>query len=154
MDNPIAGSPVAQIAFVFKDIEAAKLKFASMLGLPVPNTIYTEPGSVVNADHRGIPTDAKAKLAFFQLPNVQIELIEPISDDSAWAEGLIQNGEGFHHIAFWTENATAVDAHLKAEGMDRMQRGDMGDGQYVYYDGRPDHGLIVEVLEKVRTPLS
>ncbi len=154
MESPIAGSPVAQIAFAFRDIEAAKERFAALLGLPVPPTIYTDSGTAVNADHRGVPTDAKAKLAFFNLPNLQIELIEPIGDDSAWAEGMIQNGEGFHHIAFWTENATAVDEHLQGNGMARMQRGDMGDGQYVYYDGRPQHGMIIEVLEKVRTPLA
>lgn len=149
MESPFQNLPVAQIAFMYRDIEAAKERFAALLGQPVPPTIVTQPGDEVNADYRGTPTKAAAKLAFFHLPNVQIELIEPIGDDSAWAE----NPEGFHHIAFWVEGADQADQHLKSLGAERMQRGDMGEGQYVYYDVRKTHGMIIELLEKVRTPL-
>ena len=38
--------------------------------------------------YRGKPSDAKAKLTFFQLENITIELIEPVGENSTWKEFL------------------------------------------------------------------
>ena len=142
LDNP----KLAQVAIVVRDIAAASARWAELLGQPVPNVIETAPGLECRADYRGVPTDARAKLAFLNLGGgVQLELIEPIGEDSAWAEGLAEKGERLHHIAFHTADPQAAD---DAIGAPRSMRGDMGErGEYAYYDGAAAGlGATIEIL--------
>ncbi len=53
----------------------------------------------------------KVRTAFFTVGDIHIELLEPTSDDSPLAAFLEKKGEGFHHIAYRTDN---IDAQLAA----------------------------------------
>ena len=145
---------LAQVAIVVKDIEAAGKRFASLLGVDVPKVIETAPGNEVNLVYRGTAVTSRAKLAFLDAGPVQIELIEPIGSDCAWAEGLDEKGERVHHLAFWTENMRDAVAHLDAHGAPLIMRGDMGEGQYPYFDGQEMFGCYIELLERKRTELA
>ncbi len=46
----------------------------------------------------------KVRTAFFTVGNIHIELLEPTSDDSPIATFLGKKGEGFHHIAYHTDD--------------------------------------------------
>jgi len=52
----------------------------------------------------------KVRTAFFTVGDIHIELLEPTSDDSPIAKFLNKNGEGFHHIAYLTDD---IDGQLK-----------------------------------------
>jgi methylmalonyl-CoA/ethylmalonyl-CoA epimerase len=145
---------LAQVAIAVKDIEEARMRFAEMLGVEPPEIIVTEPGSQRNLTYMGKPSDARAKLAFFDLGGVQLELIEPIGEESAWAEGLDEKGERVHHLAFWTEDMKAAAEYLGDHGAPLVMRGDMGEnGQYAYFDGQHPFGCYIELLERNRTIL-
>ena len=146
----LGSTTVAQIAIVVNDIEAASRRWADVLGVDVPMVIVTQPGNEVEQIYRGIPSNAQAKLAFFSLGQVQLELIEPIGDSSAWAEGLRDQGEAVHHIAFWVEGMQRSADFLKSQSVPLIHRGDMGEGQYAYFDSREKLGVMVELLEKKR----
>jgi len=146
----LGSTKVAQIAIVVKDIEEARQRYATLFGLPVPNIIVTQPGSEVNLTYRGAPSNAQAKLAFFNLGQVQLELIEPMGGASTWQEGLDRKGEGVHHIAFWVEGIQKNVDFLKTQGIPMVQRGDMGEGQYAYFDAEEPLGITIELLERVR----
>jgi len=150
MNNQTLGTQtIAQVAIVVRDIEAARQRFASLFGLPVPDIIITAPGNEANMTYRGQRSDAQAKLAFFHLGQVQLELIEPIGKDSTWQEVLDEKGEGIHHIAFWTEDMQASADCLQSFGVPMVQRGDMGGGgQYAYFDAAPVFGVMIELLER------
>ena len=49
----------------------------------------------------------KVRTAFFAVGDIHIELLEPTSDDSPIAKFLNKNGEGFHHIAYRTEDISS-----------------------------------------------
>lgn len=146
----LENTTVAQIAIVVHDIEEACKRWAKILGQPVPNVIITQPGNEVNMTYRGQPSNAQAKLAFFHLGQVQLELIEPVGEPSTWKEALDKNGESVHHIAFWTEDMQASAEFLKQHGIPLVQRGDMGEGQYAYFDAQQQLGVQIELLERVR----
>ncbi|MDW8104261.1 MAG: VOC family protein, partial [Armatimonadota bacterium] len=141
---------LAQVAIVVHNIEEACQRWARILGQPVPNIITTQPGNEVHMTYRGLPSNAQAKLAFFQLGPVQLELIEPIGEPSTWKEALDQDGESVHHIAFWTEDMQSSAQFLREQGIPLVQRGDMGEGQYAYFDAREQLGVQIELLERVR----
>jgi catechol 2,3-dioxygenase-like lactoylglutathione lyase family enzyme len=150
MTENLGSNTLAQVAIVVHNIEEAAKRYADILGLPVPEPIVTAPGLEVNQTYRGAPSDARAKLAFFSVGQVQIELIEPLGGASTWQEGLDRKGESVHHIAFWVEGMQKSVDFLKSRGIPMVQRGDMGEGQYAYFDAEAQLGVTLELLEHVR----
>jgi methylmalonyl-CoA/ethylmalonyl-CoA epimerase len=150
----LSNGKIAQVAIAVKDIRSAINHFSALLGQPKPNIIETAPGNEVAMTYRGNESNDRALLAFFDLGGVQLELIEPIGENSAWAEGLRDGGESVHHLAIWTENMAADKAVLESHNSPMIHRGDMGDGQYAYFDSRANFGTMIELLEHKRTDLS
>ena len=145
---------LAQVAFVVRDIEEARHRFAVFLGVPVPEVMTTRPGNEVGQTYRGEPSEDQAHLAFFDLENVQLELIQPLGTKSAWAEDLASKGEHIHHIAFWTEDMNSAASHLEEHGAPLSMRGDFGDhsGEFAYFDGKAKFGCFIELLARKSMP--
>ncbi len=148
--NSLGSTTLAQVAIVVRDIEASARRWSQVLGMPFPNIIVTEPGNEVQMTYRGEPSNAQAKLAFFNLGQVQLELIEPIGGPSTWREALEKHGESVHHIAFWVEGMQRSVDFLRSQGIPMCQRGDMGEGQYAYFDAEEPLGVVLELLERKR----
>ncbi len=147
----LGSTTLAQVAIVVKDIDASAKRWADVLGMAVPNIITVAPGSEVEMTYRGAPSDAQAKLAFFSLGQVQLELIEPMGGQSTWQEALDKNGESVHHLAFWVEGMQKSVDFLAGHGVPMIQRGDMGaNGQYAYFDAENPLGVVLELLERER----
>jgi len=147
MDNPLGTTTVTQVAIVVRDIEAKARAWAHVLGLPVPAVIVTDPVEVAQTEYQGRPSPARAKLAFFQLGQVSLELIEPIGGPSTWQEHLDAHGESLHHIAFQIQGMQNKLAYLDANGIPLVQRGEYTGGRYAYADGAKALGTVIELLE-------
>jgi len=141
---------LVQVAFAVNDIEKSSAQWAAVLGMPMPEIIITDPGNERGMKYRGVPSNAQAKLSFFHVGQVAIELIEPIGDDSAWAEGLKQNGEGLHHLGFWVENPTEMTQRMEALDLPLIQKAKLADnhGSYGYFDSQEKLGTMIEYLYK------
>jgi len=63
----------------------------------------------------------KVKTAFFTVGDIHIELLEPISDDSPIAVFLEKRGEGFHHIAYRTDDIDGQLATAREKGCRLIQ---------------------------------
>lgn len=148
-DTPVLGTrQVCQIAVVVHDVEKSAQAYAAFFGLPVPSFITTEPGLKVNQTYRGEPSDARCKLAFFELENTVIELIQPLGGPSSWQDVLDEKGEGIHHIAFRITDTAGKAKTLAAQGIPLLhQGGDPRTGQFSYFDARDTLGILVETLE-------
>lgn len=149
----LGSTTLAQVAIVVRDIEEASRRWATVLGVPVPGWRLTVPGLERHQTYRGEPSAAQAKLAFFDLGDqVRLELIEPVGEDgeSTWHEALRERGEGVHHIAFRIEGMQRRVDFLHDQGIPLVQRGDMGEGQYAYFDAQERLGVVLELLESRR----
>ncbi len=140
---------ICQIGLVVRDIERTAKIYADVFGMDVPNVIITDTEDVAHTKLRGAPTQARAKLAFFQMGNVSLELIEPIGEPSTWKEFLDEHGEGVHHIAFQIKGMDRALAYLDSKDIPVIQRGDYTGGRYAYVDGAPSLGVVLELLENV-----
>ena len=100
-----------------------------------------------NTEYHKQSTPARAKLAFFQLGQVALELIEPIGEPSTWRDQLMAHGPSLHHIAFEIKNMGDRIADLAEHGLTLLQRGDYQGGRYAYVDGQQRFGAVVELLE-------
>jgi len=136
-----------QVAIVVPDIEAARHAWARVLGVEPPEVILTGPAEETHIQYRGETTEGRAKLAFFELGQIGLELIEPVGGPSIWQEYLDAHGPGLHHIAFRVKGMDEVISKLEAEQMTAVQRGDYTGGCYAYLEGFSRLGIILELLE-------
>ncbi|MGD9345470.1 MAG: VOC family protein [Candidatus Aminicenantes bacterium] len=142
-----AGGRITQIGVVVQDIEKASQAYAEFLGVDNPQWFLTDTVDKAHTVFKGNSTEARAKLAFFELENITIELIEPVGGPSTWQEFLDDKGEGIHHIAFEINDMDKKIERLKAGGMSLLQKGDYEGGHYSYMDAGANLALIIELLE-------
>jgi catechol 2,3-dioxygenase-like lactoylglutathione lyase family enzyme len=143
----LGSTTVAQIAIVVRDIETTAKAWSEILGLPMPQIIITDTADKAQTEYRGQPSTARAKLAFFHMDNVQIELIEPVGEPSTWRDQLDRHGDSLHHIAFRIDGMRDTLVSLDAKGLPLVQRGEYTGGRYAYVDGSAKLGVILELLE-------
>lgn len=148
MSTSLLGTDIiTQVAIVTRDIEAKARAWAELLGVPVPEIRITGPYEETQAQYKGRPTTARAKLAFFNLGQVSLELIEPIGEPSTWNDQLQEHGDSLHHIAFRIQGMKEKLALLESLGIPLVQRGEYKGGRYAYVDGAEKLGATVELLE-------
>lgn len=141
---------VTQVAVVVRDVEKVAKEWADLFGVEVPKSSLTDPLEKAHTTYRGRPTKGRAKLVFFKLDNLQLELIEPVGGPSTWREFLETNGEGVHHIAFEVKGTDKYVAMLEKKGMPLVQRGEWTaytGGCYTYFDSVQKLGVALELLE-------
>jgi len=107
----------------------------------------------------GQPADFTARMAFADLGSVELELIQPVSGASIWADFLRNHGEGIHHFRFNTFDLQPVIDHLNAHGIGIAQ---MGSGlrpgtTWANFDTERQIGFVIEVMKALpgtdgRTP--
>lgn len=141
---------VCQVGLVVRDIERSARAYADLLGVEVPAWSMTDPEEVAHTRYLGQPSRAQAKLAFFRLGSVSLELIEPVGGPSTWQEFLQTRGEGVHHIAFEIEDMAEQVSLLAEHDMPLVQRGDYTGGEYAYIDSAAQLGVILELLRDDR----
>jgi methylmalonyl-CoA/ethylmalonyl-CoA epimerase len=149
-DYALGTNVVMQVGIVVRDIEARARDWSRILGLPRPEIITTAPVEIAHTEYQGQPTPARAKLAFFRMGQVAVELIEPLGAPSTWQDQLDAHGDSIHHIAFQIEGMAEKLTYLASNGMPLMQRGDYTGGRYAYVDGAAQLGLVLELLENDR----
>jgi methylmalonyl-CoA/ethylmalonyl-CoA epimerase len=145
--STLGTTTVTQVAIVTSDIEAKARAWAALLGVPVPDIRETGPEAETQIRYEGQPTPARAKLAFFKLGQVSLELIEPIGRPSTWGDQLDQHGDSLHHIAFNVEGMGETLVMLAEKGIPLVQRGEFKGGRYAYVDGIAELGATLELLE-------
>ncbi len=140
---------ICQVGFIVRDIEWASRKFCEVFGFPQPPIIVTPGFDRAKTTFHGQPSEATAKLAFFNTGQLQIELIEPDEKPSVWREFLDQHGGGVQHIAFRVKDTKATTDQLTQRGIKTFQQGLYADasGMYTYVDSAPALGVMVELLE-------
>lgn len=138
---------VTQIGIIVRDIEVKARAWSEILGLPMPNIIITDTADKTQAEYNGKPTTARAKLAFFHMGQLDVELIEPIDGPSTWKDQLDQHGDSLHHIAIQIKGMQEKVAYLDSKGVPLLQRGEYTGGRYAYLDGIAQLGTVLELLE-------
>ncbi|MEM7078725.1 MAG: VOC family protein [Pseudomonadota bacterium] len=82
------------------------------------------------------------KQAFFDLPGGGfIEVVAPLSEDSAVGKALAGRGEGMHTIAFAVDDLDATCAAMKEAGAQLI-----GEGQpQVFVHPKSTHGILLQL---------
>ncbi|MNW59404.1 hypothetical protein D3C74_373180 [compost metagenome] len=138
---------VTQIGILVNDVEKVSAAYAEFFGLEQPEIIITDTADIAQTRYNGGPTEARAKLAFFDMGSLQLELIEPDHQPSTWRDYLNEHGEGPHHIAFVIEGMQENIMLLEGKGCPLQQKGEYTGGRYAYMDTFKELKVLVELLE-------
>lgn len=148
MDKDLLGTrAITQIGLLVHDIDTVSEAYANFFGMEKPAWFWTDTVDKAQTAYNGQPSEARAKLAFFNMGSLQLELIEPDHHPSTWRDHLNEHGEGVHHIAFVVEGMKNRVAAMEAAGMKLIQKGEYTGGRYAYMDTSDPLKVMLELLE-------
>lgn len=146
MDSIIGTTVCVQLGILCADIEKTAKAWGDFFGMEY--TIKeSSPQAIGHARYEGEPTDAICRQAFFEMGNIQIELIEPDMHPSVWRQDLDEKGEGLHHIAFRVKDTDGQLRKMEDMGMRTRQTGGWPGGRYAYVDAMGQLAVLLETLE-------
>jgi methylmalonyl-CoA/ethylmalonyl-CoA epimerase len=94
--------------------------------------------------------EQKVKVAFFQVGESKIELLEPTSEESPIAKFLEKNGTGIHHIAYEVEDIEAAIAKLEMDGarmIDKAPRNGAHGARIAFIHPKSSSGVLTELCQ-------
>jgi methylmalonyl-CoA epimerase len=129
---------IDHIGIVVRDIQQALGFYESALGLSL--------SQVVEAP------DQKVQVAFLPVGESNIELVQPLTDDTGTAKFLEKRGEGIHHICLEVEDIEAALARLKAHGAPLIDEAPRpgAHGRVAFIHPKGAHGVLIELVEHER----
>ena len=147
--NGIGSDVICQVGLIVHDRDKTALRWAEVLGVPESFRLETPGFEKAKTTYKGQPSEATAKLAFFDFGQVQVEIIQPDEKPSVWRDYLEAHGDGPHHIAFRIPDTQKALDHLEKFGISVTQQGLYADasGMYTYVDSEEALGVVVELLE-------
>jgi methylmalonyl-CoA/ethylmalonyl-CoA epimerase len=113
--------------------------------------IYESMG--LKVDHVETVETQKVRTAFLSAGDSNLELLEPVGDDSPVAKFIEKRGEGIHHICFRVDDIEAHLAKLKAEGY-RLVNESAVPGAHgcrvAFLHPSAGNGVLIELSEKIK----
>lgn len=94
--------------------------------------------------------EQKVTVAFFQIGESKIELLEPTADDSPVAKFIEKNGAGIHHIAYEVEDIEAAIAKLTTDGarmIDAVPRNGAHGARIAFIHPKTSRGVLTELCQ-------
>jgi len=94
----------------------------------------------------------KVRVAFFQIGEVKLELLEPTDPESPIAAFLNKRGEGIHHVAYLTDNIDEQLKQAKQSGAALIHKTPIPGTekkQIAFLHPSSCHGVLTELCEKI-----
>jgi catechol 2,3-dioxygenase-like lactoylglutathione lyase family enzyme len=136
---------IVQVGIVVNDLKEAVKMYHHVLGYGPWSVYKYAPPEMQNVIYRGNPSDLSFFAAFTWVGGVQVELIQPLTGPSIYHEHLEKKGEGLHHIKEYVNDSQAVVNEFKHKGIQVIQSGRFGFGEYYYFDTEPLLGISFEI---------
>jgi methylmalonyl-CoA/ethylmalonyl-CoA epimerase len=144
LDNgPFQLTNLSHIGIAVKDAETTVQALSKLWNLASPEIFDYEP----KQDELFVGQAFKARLVWFQLGPVRIELLQPLDDRSIWHTFIQEKGEGIHHFAFGVSNYDEMVEKFKAEGHKLLVSAIFNGERWCYFDTAPG-GTVIELREE------
>jgi len=127
---------IHHIAIAVRDLDAALSFYRDSLGLEV-------------AERRRVPEEG-VEVAFLPAGEVEVELLQPLSDEGGVAGFLEKRGEGLHHVCLQVDDVEAAMARLREAGARLLSEEPLVDAhgtRYVFIHPKSAHGVLLELYE-------
>ncbi len=140
---------LAQIAWVVKDVEKAKIFFKEMLGVTGFSPTVTTRLQEYEGTYYGKSSDAENLVAMAYSGGTFIELIQPTSGKSIFKDSLDNDpANGVQHIAYSTPiaNLDKVISEFQKKGFPIISSFDTPIAYIVFFDTRKEIGVFTEIM--------
>jgi len=100
---------ISHLGIAVKDLDVAVRLYRDVLGIePV---------------HRWVAEVDRMEACSFRLPDgMEIELMQPLQDDSPVGKFIAKRGEGIHHIAFKVDDVAGTLDRVRADGLETIDK--------------------------------
>ena len=105
---------------------------------------------VLTEEHRETVEDQGVNAVLLEVGDGHVELIEPLTPDSAVAKFIERNGPGLHHVAYQTEDIEAALAKVRAAGLrliDEEPRVGIRGSRVAFLHPKATGGVLTELVE-------
>ena len=95
--------------------------------------------------------DQMVKVAFFNIGDTRIELLEPTSENSTIAKYIAKRGQGIHHLAYKVDDCQTALDKMEAEGIrliDSSPRIGAGGHKIGFVHPKSTFGILIELTEE------
>ncbi len=125
---------IAHIGVAVPDVEAAMQFYRDVLDVPI----------------RGPEEADGARIVHLQFDGAEVELLEPLQDDSPIAKFLARRGPGIHHICYRVgdlDAALAACRHFGYHLVDDLPRRGAGGHRIAFLHPKSTNGILIELTE-------
>ncbi|RJP55373.1 MAG: hypothetical protein C4583_00595 [Anaerolineaceae bacterium] len=147
--NPI------QIGLIVDDLDKVLKNLEEILGIgPFKIVDFPPEGADIKMMYKGEPSSFKAKFCFFDLGNIELEVIQPLEGDTVWGDFLkANNGMGLHHLKFSIHEHQPVREYLESKGISVSQMGSSvgknAGKEWVFYNTEDKVGFALELMNSI-----
>ena len=131
---------VSHLGLAVRDLDAAVRLYEDVFGLP--------------AAHRWVSGADRMAAATFRVGDLEIELMQPLDDDSPVGRFIARRGEGIHHIAYKVDDVAEALVSARSSGIEtideRPREGGGGMTRIGFLHPRSTFGVLTELEEDVR----
>ncbi len=127
---------IDHISIAVLDISRAAAFFENALGLKISHT-------------QEVPQQG-VKIAFIELGNTSVELIEPLNESANLNKFLKKRGQGLHHIAFAVDDIEKLLSSLREKGVkliDETPRTGAEGKKIAFLYPDESTGVLIEICE-------
>lgn len=108
---------------------------------------------VLGLKHVGNETveDQKVTVAFFEVGDTRIELLEATDEDSPIAKFIAKKGQGIHHLAYQVDDCKMAINKMDEKGLrliDTEPRIGAGGHKIAFLHPRSTYGILTELTEE------
>jgi len=106
----------------------------------------------IDVQHVEYVASQGVKTAFLAVGESNLELLEPLSEQSAVARFIEKRGEGIHHICLRVDDIEAHLARLKEQGFRLINESPVPGAhgcRVAFLHPAAGHGVLIELSEKV-----
>jgi methylmalonyl-CoA/ethylmalonyl-CoA epimerase len=125
------------IGIAVRSLEMAMKLYKEAFGIE-PSLVYESP-------------QTRAKIAFFPIGGVRIELIEPFGPETVVGRFLENRGEGIHHIAYTVKDVDQSLGELERKGVqviDRKSRKVRENERVGFVHPKSTNGVLIELIQQ------
>lgn len=140
---------ISQVGMVVRDLDKSIKRQWEEYGIG-PWAIYTmDPSNLRHTEIRGKRIDYAIRVGLATVGGISWELIQPLDDESVYAEFLREHGEGLHHVCFKVDDFDETMAHFKKKG-GVLSSGSWHDVTFAYFDTADSLHAISEITMELK----
>ena len=127
---------IDHIGVAVEDLDEAIALYGERLGMPV--------------QHRETVEEQGVEAVLVGVGESHVELLRPLSPDTAVGKFLTRSGPGLHHVAYWTDDIESAIESVRAAGLgliDEQPRIGIRGSRVAFLNPKSTGGVLTELVE-------